>query len=184
MEAPQKTLAEKLATLIGLKRRPDGTMYPKSEIAEAVSRLYAEDRICAARAAAEEAGASEAEIEAAVAEVRAEKPLLNRAYLSLLVNGHRDNPTVTVVEYLAQWFGVSPAYFFGGTPETSATEREVELVTEFRRLVKAMQEGGQTDAPQLLTSLTRGLSALSPETVRGMIHMQLAAIDLASREQQ
>ncbi|MGW9067921.1 hypothetical protein ACWGQT_00515 [Streptomyces yangpuensis] len=183
MQEPQ-TLAKKLATLMDLKRRPDGSQYPKSEIAEAVSGLYAADRISEERAAGEAEGRSEKEIAAAVARVEAEKPLLNRAYLSLLVHGHKTNPTMTMLDYLARFFGVSPAYFFGGatrTAETTAAEQEVELIAAMSKLVHTMRESGQTDAPQLLTSLTRGLGELSPEVVRGMIHMQLAAIDQANQ---
>ncbi|MFD7835615.1 helix-turn-helix domain-containing protein [Streptomyces sp. NPDC059761] len=182
-QAPQKTLAQKLTTLINLKQRPDGTKYSKAEIAEAVSGLYAADRVSEERAKARARGCSEEQI-AELLEVVEEKPLLTRPYFSQLCHGHRDNPTLTMLEYLARWFGVSPAYFFGGgsrTSETQAAEQEVELLAAVSRLVQGMQESGQADAPQLLTSLTRGLGGLSPDMVRGMIHMQLAAIDQANQ---
>ncbi|MFH8748356.1 helix-turn-helix domain-containing protein [Streptomyces rimosus] len=38
--------------------------------------------------------------------------IISHSYISLLRNGHRDNPTFRQLEVLANYFDVSPAFFF------------------------------------------------------------------------
>lgn len=165
-------LASKLQRLRYLKRRPDGEKYDISEIAEEVSRLYADDNLSATPTELSTAG-------------RNERDLLNRQYMGDLLNGRRRNPTKNILEYLAIFFGVSPAYFFEGrerTPETAAVEDEVEMWVAALQLKKTMEAGGTTNAGQLITALMRGASELDARTAAGMIHMQLAAIKIAKDE--
>lgn len=179
-------LANKLERLRYLKRREDGKQYDINEIAEAVSGLYTEKMISDVRAELTGSGAPASEIEAAVEALRDERPLLNRQYLSGIRWGKRRNPTKDILEYLALFFGVSPAYFFEGgerTSETAAAEDEVELLIALRQLKKKMEEAGQENAVGLLTALMRGASELDAKTATGMIHMQLAAIKHARSEE-
>lgn len=165
-------LANKLKRLRYLKRRPDGEKYDIGEIAEEVSRLYAEDNLSATRTELPLAG-------------RSERGLMNRQYMGDLLNGRRRNPTKNVLEYLAIFFGVSPAYFFEGrerTPETLAVEEEVDMWVAALQLKKTMEAGGAANAGQLITALMRGASELDARTATGMIHMQLAAIEIARNE--
>src|SRR5882757_3891360 len=61
-------LASKLQRLRYLKRRKDGQRFDISEIAEEVSRLYAQDKILVVRQKLTDAGATADEITAAVDE--------------------------------------------------------------------------------------------------------------------
>lgn len=166
-------LANKLHRLRYLKRRPDGEKYDISEIAEEVSRLYADDHFSVTRQKLPPAG-------------RNERDLLNRQYMGDLLSGKRRNPTKDVLQYLAIFFEVSPAYFFEGdqrTPETIAIEDEVDMWVAMRQLKKKMESGGAANAGQLLMALMRGASELDARTATGMIHMQLAAIKIAKDEE-
>ncbi|WP_307545227.1 hypothetical protein [Streptomyces sp. V3I8] len=150
-------LANKLRMLRYLKLREDKKQYDIGEIAEGVSRLYAERH-------------------------QSERPVLNRQYLNDMLNGRRRNPTKNVLQYLALFFKISPAYFFEGderTPETSVLEDEVELMVVVAQLVRTMKEAGQEDAPQLAMALMRGASEMDPREARGMILMQLEVIKRA-----
>jgi transcriptional regulator with XRE-family HTH domain len=57
---------------------------------------------------------------------------LTAAYLSQLRSGQRANPTKGVLEALAWFFGVSPAYFFDDEV-AGRIEAELELVMAMRR---------------------------------------------------
>lgn len=184
------TLADKLRRLRELKRKPPvaegkpGEPYLITEIAEECSRLYAEDKILSCREEMTAAHASDEEVTAAVQAIRDEKPFVNRQYISDLLNGKRDNPTLSVLEYLGRFFGVNPAYFFSGsarTPETIAVEGEIDVMLAFREFNMAMKNGGQADAVPMMTAVMRGSSGLSPQLVAGMLRMQLAAIDSAKQ---
>ncbi|MFI0967090.1 hypothetical protein ACH4S8_37750 [Streptomyces sp. NPDC021080] len=161
-------LANKLRNLRYLKRRPDKQPYDIGEIAEAVSRLYAKDNISATRQELPTAG---------------RRPgLLTRQYMGELLKGKRRNPTKDVLQYLAIFFEVSPAYFFEGderTPETIAVENEVDMWVAARELTSKMRAGGQRDAGQLVVALMRGMGQLDARTATGMLHMHLAAIERA-----
>lgn len=50
------------------------------------------------------------------------------SYLSSLRTGQRDNPSKAVLEGLAQFFGVSPLYFFDDE-QAAAIEQELELLS-------------------------------------------------------
>lgn len=176
-------LANKLRGLRYLKLRPDGEQYDISEIAEEVSRLYVEDKIVATRTELDDDGAPIDEINAAVDAVRNERPLLNRPYMSELLGGKRRNPTKNILEYLALFFGVNPAYFFEGrdrTDETAAAEDEIEMMVAMAQLYRRLKQGADPKkAKELLTAYMRGASELDPKTVTGMLHMQLAAVQHA-----
>jgi len=53
---------------------------------------------------------SNRQVAAAINEAAGEQ-IISHSYISLLRNGHRDNPTFRQLEALAQYFDVSPAYF-------------------------------------------------------------------------
>lgn len=189
MEAPQGEpgpgpLADKLNRLIDLKRKPDGQTFANTEIAAEVSRLYAEDRISALRAELVQRRASEEEIEAAVQAVRDDTPLISRSYISDLRKGKRDNPTKAIIVYLARFFGISPAFFFEGddaTTETKEAEEEVELIVMARQLKRHMEAGGEDGAEELLTTMMRGASGLSPRMAMAILRMQVTAIEQAKQ---
>lgn len=179
-------LASKLQRLRYLKRRKDGQRFDINEIAEEVSRLYTQDKILVVRQKLTDAGATADEITAAVDEAQNERGLLERRYLSDLLNGRRRNPTKNILEYLAIFFGVSPAYFFEGrerTDATTAAEGEIEMMLALRQLKKKLEEGGEENAGQLLLAMMRGSGDLDARTATGMIHMHVAAIKHAKGEE-
>lgn len=57
---------------------------------------------------------------------------LTPAYLSQMRHGQRDNPSKNLLEALAWFFGVSPAYFFNDEM-AGKIEAELELVVAMRR---------------------------------------------------
>lgn len=57
---------------------------------------------------------------------------LTASYLSQMRHGQRDNPSKNVLEALAWFFGVSPAYFFNDEI-AGKIEAELELVAAMRR---------------------------------------------------
>ena len=57
---------------------------------------------------------------------------ISRAYLSRLRHGKATNPSFTVIQALAEVFGVSPAYFFGEEKD-EPLELE-ELLLQLRQL--------------------------------------------------
>lgn len=57
---------------------------------------------------------------------------ITAAYLSQLRRGQRTNPSKNVLEALARFFGVSPAYFFNDEL-AGKIEAELELVVAMRR---------------------------------------------------
>ncbi|MET7363255.1 hypothetical protein ABZS76_33125 [Streptomyces sp. NPDC005562] len=183
---PIGPLAQKLRRLTILKFNldPDTSTYPATEIADGCSRLYEQDKISAAREHAAGLLADEA-LEQAIREIEKEKPLLNRSYVSDLLHDKRDNPTKIVLQYLGKFYGVNPAYFFvegEETQETRDAESEVELIAATRELKRKLEDGGQVNAGQLLTAMMRGANQLTPAMATGMIHMQLAAIDQATKK--
>lgn len=155
-------LANKLRALRYLKvRRRDKQQLTIDEIAEGVSRLYAETH-------------------------ESDRPLLNRQYLNDLLNGRRRNPTHSVLQGLADFFGISPAYFFEGTertPQTVALEEEVELMVAGAQLMRTMRDAGHEDAKELTLALMRGAAGLDPKTARGMLLMQVEAMKRAQDSQ-
>ncbi|MEU6362298.1 helix-turn-helix domain-containing protein [Streptomyces albidoflavus] len=163
-------LAAKLRRLAILKFNldDDAETFPATKIADACSRLYEEDRISTIRAHG-------GDVEAATQEIRSQKPLLNRSYVSDLLHGKRDNPTKDVLDYLGRFFGVSPAYFFNeaeATPETKAAADEVEVLNALRALKRE-----KPGSVPLLTAVMRGASDVPQESLVGMLHMQLAAME-------
>jgi transcriptional regulator with XRE-family HTH domain len=186
------TLADKLTRLWELKRKTPaegkpGEQYSMKEIAEECSRLYAESKILSCREEMTAAHASGSEIEAAVGAIGEEKPFIDRRYISDLLNGKRDNPTMIVLEYLARFFEVSPAYFFSGTARTAETEEaeaEIDMMLAFRKFHQAMGGGGKTKAVPLMAAMMRGASVLDPQTVTGILRMNLAAIDSARQDEE
>lgn len=60
-------------------------------------------------------------------------PTISAAYVWMLRNGKRDNPTMRHLEALASFFGVPPAYFFD--------EELSEQVNEQLALVAALRDG-------------------------------------------
>lgn len=60
------------------------------------------------------------------------KANVNRAYISNLERGHAENPTVSVVEALAQALGVKPEYLLGWTDDPLGEGDTVSSITEGR----------------------------------------------------
>ena len=84
-------------------------------------------------------------------------PTISGAYIGMLRRGERDNPTKKHLEALAQFFGVSPAYFF----DDEVAERiqaQLGLLVDLR------------DSPVRQIALrAQGLSAESVSAVRDII---------------
>ncbi|MFE6000283.1 hypothetical protein ACFQ6C_26040 [Streptomyces sp. NPDC056454] len=182
------SLASKMVKLIDLDKNPrTGESYTQLEIAEECSRLCVEDKISRIPLPAPGDTDAEEAYRQAVTDVRSERPLLNRQYVSDLCTGRRDNPTRQVIEYLARLFGVNPAYFFSGsdeTPETRATVKEVELMEAVRDLKTHLEQGGQEDGGRVLAQLFRGGTDLTPDTAMALLKMQLAAMQSVKKEDQ
>lgn len=58
-------------------------------------------------------------------------PTISATYVWLLRTGQRDNPTKHHLEGLADFFGVSPAYFFDDTA-TARIDAQLDLITALR----------------------------------------------------
>lgn len=156
-------LAEKLRVAMSMKLWPDGTPYTQQDVADEVSRLYRED--CIHKALSE--GASPLDVEA----IEDEKPLLNRQYLSALLNGRSDNPTRIMIKYLARFFQLTPGDLFEeetGTPGLSAAEAE-----ERRELLQAVCELKSTGKLRELLALGRSAQKLSPAAATALLKMAL-----------
>ncbi len=88
---------------------------------------------------------------------------ISPAYIYLLRKGERDNPTKRHLELLADFFGVSPAYFF----DDEAAERidqQLELLAVFR-------DGD-------IRRLAARASGLSPRSLGGILRMIDAAREI------
>jgi len=84
-------------------------------------------------------------------------PTISATYLWQLRTGRRDNPTKHHLEALADFFGVSPAYFF----DESAAER----IDRQLELLAAM---GDARVSQIALR-SHGLSSASLEAIRGIV---------------
>jgi len=95
-------------------------------------------------------------------------------YVSALRNGHRDNPTLEVLEYLAEALDVSPVVFVGGRRERRGDERPREAFS--RRLnhlfavVYPLGRGPWTpeDAAASITS-QHAYGPISPSYIRELL---------------
>jgi transcriptional regulator with XRE-family HTH domain len=163
-------LARKLNELIRLKRRPDGDEYTQAEIADGASELCVRDQI-QKETALRASGASQKDIDSAIEEIRNGAALMNRTYVGKLLNGTRDNPSMDVLWYLAQWFGVPVAYFFPGE-EGEAVQREVALLAALQTL---------RDADQLedLGVLLRSTEGLSPSAAKNVLRVAIVTAHAA-----
>ncbi|WP_032918357.1 helix-turn-helix domain-containing protein [Streptomyces rimosus] len=65
--------------------------------------------------------------------------IISHSYISLLRNGHRDNPTFRQLEVLADYFGVSPAHFFDRDHDEIAAQ-----VAEGLRFLTSLHTGDVT----------------------------------------
>ncbi|GAA4964460.1 helix-turn-helix domain-containing protein [Kineococcus glutinatus] len=84
-------------------------------------------------------------------------PTISAAYLWMLRNGKRDNPTLRHLEALASFFGVPPSYFFD---DALATQVEEQL-----RLVATLRDVGV----RRVALRASGLSSESLATIAEMI---------------
>jgi transcriptional regulator with XRE-family HTH domain len=80
-------------------------------------------------------------------------PTISATYLWQLRNGHRDNPTKAHLEAIADYFGVSPGYFFDDAAAESV-EAQLQLLTAMR------------DAQ--VSEIALRSFGLSPETLRAI----------------
>jgi transcriptional regulator with XRE-family HTH domain len=104
-------------------------------------------------------GRGEYSVEELVALIRARGgPSISAAYVYQLRNGQRDNPTKHHLEALADAFGVSPTYFFGGL-EAEAKDEELNVVTALR---------DPTIREIALEAF--GLSTQSLQAIAGLVH--------------
>ncbi len=88
---------------------------------------------------------------------------ISPAYIYMLRKGQRDNPTKRHLELLAEFFGVTPAYFF----DDEAAERidqQLELLAVFR-------DGD-------IRRLAARASGLSPKSLGGILRMIDAAREI------
>jgi transcriptional regulator with XRE-family HTH domain len=83
-----------------------------------------------------------------------------REYISSLVNGKKDNPSMEILAGLADFFEVSPAYFFDDA-KSESIQRDLELYGLLRERVTSLQmralinldEAGLEQIRQLLRDL-------------------------------
>ena len=87
---------------------------------------------------------------------------VSRSYIWKLRHGRNRNPSLDVIEALAEFFGVPPGYFFGVSPDGS---EDLAL--------SAVMRDAQTRA---LVERTRGLSPAAFDAVVAMIE-HLRAVD-------
>ncbi len=102
-------------------------------------------------------------------------PTISATYVWQLRKGIRDNPTKKHLEALAEFFGVSPSYFF----DDEAAERidaELDLLTAFRdatvRQIALRSVGLSTESLKTIANMVERVRQLEglPETVDGMEH--------------
>ncbi|GIE94137.1 helix-turn-helix domain-containing protein [Paractinoplanes rishiriensis] len=96
-------------------------------------------------------------------------PSISGSYLWLLRRGERDNPTKKHLEALAQFFDVSPAYFFDEA-ESSAIAGELALL-------RALADAGV----QRVATRLGGLSAASLRDIANVIERFRASEGLDAR---
>lgn len=85
-----------------------------------------------------------------------------REYISSLVNGKNDNPSMEILAGLADFFEVSPAYFFDDAA-SELIQRDLELARLLRERVTSVQlralinldEAGLEQVRQLLRDLPK-----------------------------
>jgi transcriptional regulator with XRE-family HTH domain len=84
-------------------------------------------------------------------------PTISATYVWQLRTGRRDNPTKHHLEALADFFGVSPAYFFDDAA-AERIERQLELLA-------AMSDARVSQ----IALRSHGLSSASLEAIRGIV---------------
>lgn len=167
--APDGDLARRVADLIRLKKRADGSEFTRSEIAEGVSAIHFMDEVDKARAAldATPPGSSDrAHAQAALEAVCEAPPLMHRTYVGQLLDGRKTNPTMVILQYLAKWFDVPPAYFFDG-PESEAVRAEFEVLSAFSRAKAA----GQLDG---VHAILRATDDMTPRAAKSLFAFVLS----------
>lgn len=127
---------------------PNGGLTPGGTLAEKLNRLF---RTVHPR------GRGEYSHEEVVEGIRQRGgPAISHTYLWQLRKGLRTNPSLNVIEALASFFGVSPAYFFD---DVAAARINAEL-----DLLEAMRDAG-------VRHLALRASDLSPESLRAITDM-------------
>lgn len=106
---------------------------------------------------------------------RRDGPTISATYVWQLRKGIRDNPTKKHLEALAQFFGVSPSYFFND----EAAERidaELDLLTAFRdatvRQIALRSFGLSAESLRTIANMVERVRQLEglPETLDGTEH--------------
>lgn len=167
--APGGDLARRVSNLIQLHRKPDGTEYNNSEIAEGVSDLYRKTRL--EEVAAAMADSPQEEREAALQAIRDKRPLIHRTYVGDLLQGKKSNPSMDVLQALATWFGVPASYFFPGG-EGDQVAAEVELL----KALKTWSANGQMP---VVETLMRTTGDLSPSATAHVLKLVITAAQTA-----
>lgn len=88
---------------------------------------------------------------------------ISAAYIYMLRKGQRDNPTKRHLELLADFFGVTPAYFFD--------EEAAERIEQQLDLLAAFRDGN-------IRRLAARANGLSPKSLRGILRMVDAAREI------
>lgn len=88
---------------------------------------------------------------------------ISPAYIYMLRKGQRDNPTKRHLELLAEFFGVTPAYFFD-EDAAARIEQQLDLLAAFR--------DGE------VRRLAARASGLSPKSLQGILRMVDAAREI------
>lgn len=98
---------------------------------------------------------------------------ISAAYIYMLRNGQRDNPTKRHLEALAAFFGVTPAYFFD-EEVAQRIEQQLDLLAAFKDgKVRRIASRASGLSPKSLTGILRMVDAareiegLPPETGEG-----------------
>src|SRR5690349_17144404 len=100
-------------------------------------------------------GRDEYTYEEVASAIRGRGVMISHTYIWQLRKGVRDNPTLRHLEALAEFFGVSPSYFFDEAASRRIDE-QLELLVAF-----------QDDGVRSIALRAAGLSGPSMEAIRG-----------------
>lgn len=161
----RESLADRLNYLFKAVLAPSGKPFTHLEVSEACRAGLSHSEYAAARAAARAAG------EDGPLASRTGGTDISPAYLSLLRQGHRTNPTIQHLQALARFFEVEPAFFFDDRAYRPARQR-----LDDERASRMLRELAAHPAATLLAVRARGLA---PEDLT-MVHAYVE--ELLARE--
>lgn len=156
--------AERLQRLFDLKLDSEtGRPYTYAEVARRINAMHY--AACSESLVAEltRAGAHPDEIRERT-ETLSVRPVASGAYIGQLVNGSSSNPTLQVMKYIGEFFGVRPEKIFFAGP--SRFDDELELLGRLRDtgVLSLMKNQG-------VMALARAATPLSPDSMAKAIEL-------------